>query len=66
MDIVFDSFVDALNATGTTPLTALEPLPVDAVMCLVVALAAFVWYENLGMYCRVLKARWLEREAKGV
>ena len=64
MAAALDTLVDALNATGVALLTVLEPVPVDIVMCVFVSLAGLVWYENLRAYCRLRKARRVEREQK--
>lgn len=57
-----DTLVDAVNTTGEMLLTALEPLPVDAVMLVFLGLACWVWYENLRAFARKSRQQRRARE----
>ena len=61
-----DTVLDAVNETGFFLMTSLEPLPVDAVMCVFLALACFVWFENMRAFARKSRQQRRAREATRV
>ena len=59
-----DALVSVVNRTGNFVLRVMEPLPVDAVMSVFVALAAWVWLENLRGFARRSRATRIARQAR--
>lgn len=61
-----DAVLDAVNKTGFLLMASLEPVPVDAIMCVFLALACFVWIENVRAFARKSRQQRRAREEKRV
>lgn len=61
-----ETLVDAVNATGRVLITALEPVPMDLVMIVFLALAVWVWIENLRTFTRKSRQNRHAREVRFV